>query len=244
MKKGKDNMNKIQNVDQKPRLILRDDKVCTTSLAVAEFFGKQHFHVIRDIEALLKDCPEGFRTSNFGLTFRDVTGPNGAVRREKMYLLTKNGFVLLAMGFTGAKALAWKIRYIEAFDAMSQSLTVRHGHAPAGYQVRNHGVCLVDLLPLCGGYRGSAQVLDVLLRHGADKQWVRLPLREIVAECDDQITPAGVHYSLKRLVKFGHIQIAEPRVRSVPDSFRVTDSLLSRLEADVLPKVSETVLLH
>ena len=66
--------------------------------------------------------PKSFREPNFGLTFRIVPGPNEATRKEKAYLLTRDALSLLVMGFTGKAAIMWKLRYIEAFNAMEQAL--------------------------------------------------------------------------------------------------------------------------
>ncbi|BBL75455.1 Rha family transcriptional regulator [Methylomagnum ishizawai] len=88
----------------------------TTSLIVAETFEKSHAHVLRDIDNL--ECSPGFRESNFGLTFRDVPGPNNSIRRERMYEMTRDGFTILAMGFTGKSAMEWKEKYIEAFNRL------------------------------------------------------------------------------------------------------------------------------
>lgn len=85
----------------------------TTSLKVAEVFGKEHKHVLRDIEAL--DCSEDFRKSNFGLSSYQ---PDGAKRSYPMYLMTRDGFTFLAMGFTGAKAAEFKEKYIAEFNRM------------------------------------------------------------------------------------------------------------------------------
>lgn len=54
--------------------------------------------------------------------FHEVRGANGATRRYKAYRITRDGFALLVMGFTGAKAMAWKIRFLEAFNAMEATL--------------------------------------------------------------------------------------------------------------------------
>lgn len=99
-----------------------DGQIFTTSLKVAGHFGKKHLHVLRDIKRLLADCPEAFRQSNFGLTMRDVPGPKGAIRQEPMYRLSHDGFALLAMGFTGPKALRWKIDFLNAFRQMEAAL--------------------------------------------------------------------------------------------------------------------------
>jgi len=73
-----------------------DEQLVTTSRVVAEVFGKQHGHVIRDIEEL------GIDQSNFGEMYQ-VDYSYG--RKQKMYLISRNGFSLLVMGYTGEKAL-------------------------------------------------------------------------------------------------------------------------------------------
>lgn len=108
---------------QFPVLAFRDfveaegDVLTTTSNQVAAVFGKRHSHVLRAIETLLPKLPPEHQP-NFGLTFTEVPGPNGATRREPAYRLTRDGFTLLVMGFTGDKALQFKAAYISAFNAM------------------------------------------------------------------------------------------------------------------------------
>lgn len=88
----------------------------TTSRDIAERFGKRHAHVLRDIEAL--DCPKEFTEPNFGLSaYKDSTG-----RLQPMYNVTKDGFMFLAMGFTGKEAAAWKVRFIAAFNHLERQL--------------------------------------------------------------------------------------------------------------------------
>lgn len=92
------------------------DTPMTSSLIVAEYFGKRHDHVIRDIETkILTDVSADFTAPNFGASYyKDSTG-----KKNKMYLMTKDGFSLLAMGFTGKKAMEFKIAYIAAFNQMA-----------------------------------------------------------------------------------------------------------------------------
>jgi Rha family phage regulatory protein len=117
-----------------------DGQAFTTSLKVAEHFGKQHKNVLRDIERLLADCPnEAFRRLNFEPTIREVPGPKGAVRQEAMYRLTHDGFALLAMGFTGREALRWKIAFLNAFRAMETQLRAQaERESQALYVLRPH----------------------------------------------------------------------------------------------------------
>ncbi|KWT72259.1 MULTISPECIES: Rha family transcriptional regulator [unclassified Variovorax] len=99
---------------------LHDTTLTTDSRRVAKHFGKAHKNVLRAFDNL--DCSEAFRRLNFEATMADVPGPKGAMRQERIILMTKNGFVFLAMGFTGAKAAVLKERYIAAFDAMADQL--------------------------------------------------------------------------------------------------------------------------
>ena len=85
-----------------------------SSLHLAEHFEIRHRHVMRDIRAILDKIPPEFTESNFGLSeYVDSTG-----RELPCYLLTRDAFTLLAMGYNSARAIAWKLRYIEAFNAL------------------------------------------------------------------------------------------------------------------------------
>lgn len=92
------------------------------STDVALHFEKKHLHVLRDIDRIKKALPDTFTESNFGLSeYIDPTG-----RKLRAYRLTRDAFSLLVMGFTGSAALCWKLRYIEAFNAMEHQLSQRH----------------------------------------------------------------------------------------------------------------------
>ena len=100
----------------------------TTSLQIAEVFGKEHGKVLRSIDNLCKNLPENWRQANFGLSVR--TALCGAFEKEERYYeITKDGFVLLAMGFTGQKALQFKLAYIEAFNKMAEQINNINGNA-------------------------------------------------------------------------------------------------------------------
>lgn len=115
-----------------PMITERDGIPVTTSRAVAEQFGKNHKEVLRAIEntiTQLKETDEGkaFNERNFApISLRD------AMDREKpAYLLTRDGFTLLAMGFTGAKAVQFKVAYINAFNRMERLIRGGGVSAPA-----------------------------------------------------------------------------------------------------------------
>lgn len=99
-----------------------DGKAVTTSRQVAEVFEKQHKDVLRAIRDL--EIPESYRERNFALTVYEQPNPSGGKPIEHPeYLITRDGFTLLAMGFTGKRAMAFKIAYIEAFNAMEKELS-------------------------------------------------------------------------------------------------------------------------
>lgn len=94
-----------------------DGKNVTTSLMVAETFGKQHKHVLRSVQNL--DCSAEFTESNYGLSsYNDSTG-----RSLPFYYMTKDGFTFLVMGFRGEKAAKFKEDFIRAFNQMEKSLS-------------------------------------------------------------------------------------------------------------------------
>lgn len=105
-----------------PELTVIDGHVTTTSLDVARHFCKRHDNVCRTIASLVAQLPAE-RLLNFEETFIDVPGPNGATRSEPAYRITRDGFTLLAMGFTGARALEFKLAYLDAFNRMEAELS-------------------------------------------------------------------------------------------------------------------------
>jgi len=100
-------------------VMLLGDKAMTTSLKVAEMFGKRHDAVLRDIRNLTAKGVHNFVESSY---------INQQNREMPMYLMDRDGFSLLVMGFNGDKALAWKIKYIEAFNRMEAELMKRQAN--------------------------------------------------------------------------------------------------------------------
>lgn len=99
-----------------PLVTLHGDRPITTTLAIAEAFGKQHKNVLQTIQNL--DCSEEFNRLNFKLVeYRDSKG-----EKRPMYEVTRDGFIFVGMGFTGAIASAMKEAYIRAFNAMEVRL--------------------------------------------------------------------------------------------------------------------------
>ncbi len=97
-------------------LIMHNQQAVTSSTNIAETFNKQHAHILRDVDQLRKDV------SNFGEMFFETTEPDSYGRDRRIYLMNRDGFTLLAMGFTGSKALHFKVEYINAFNQMERQM--------------------------------------------------------------------------------------------------------------------------
>lgn len=101
-----------------PSVSLHSGRPATTSLEVAKFFSKRHDHVVRSIQDLISNTPESFSAPNFwAAEYSDEQG-----KPRPMFILYRDGFMLLVMGYTGKKALAMKLAYIEAFNRMEEEL--------------------------------------------------------------------------------------------------------------------------
>lgn len=92
----------------------------TSSIKVAEYFGKLHKNVIRDIEELTSKKPE-LRECNFALA-EEVKQVGATTRKVPFYWMDRKGFSILAMGFTGAKALDFKCAFYDEFERMENAL--------------------------------------------------------------------------------------------------------------------------
>jgi len=105
-------MKELIQADEHGLFIDNHDKARVDSRYVAKEFSKEHYHVLRNIKEL--DCSEEFRQSNFGLSsYLDEQN-----KKQPVVNMTRNGFVFLAMGYTGKKAAAFKEAYINRFDEM------------------------------------------------------------------------------------------------------------------------------
>lgn len=109
-----------------PVLDMRHGRVIADSRDVARAFGKLHAHVLRSIRDLI-DKEHSLERSNFGsFKINDLAHPGELITSH--YEMDRDGFSLLAMGFNGAKALKWKLKYIKAFNKMEAQLSTQ---APA-----------------------------------------------------------------------------------------------------------------
>ena len=115
-------------------------KPCISSREIAEKFKKEHKTVLRKIDILTaQNC-----TVKKMFSEKSYQTERGRIERE--FLITRDGFSLLAMGFTGDIALQWKIKYIEAFNFMEKELTARIQTRHIGIEVRKN---LTDTIKKC-----------------------------------------------------------------------------------------------
>jgi len=98
---------------------LPGERPAVRSVDVARHFGLKHKNVLRDIRDLMGKLPESFCGLNFEPTEAEVPVPfSGGLRKDPCYLLTRDAFTLLVMGWNSSRAIEWKLKYIEAFNAL------------------------------------------------------------------------------------------------------------------------------
>lgn len=110
------------NMALMPVVSVVNNQVTALSTDVARFFGKRHDAVIRDIKNLCSILPSD-RLHNFVETVVTRENPSGgAPIKSKVYRMTRDGFTLLVMGWTGEKALQFKLAWLDAFNRMEEQL--------------------------------------------------------------------------------------------------------------------------
>lgn len=102
-------------MEKKIEVVNNNGQLVVSSKQVAENFEKEHKTVLRSIQEILvaQNCAARF--------FYETTYENRG-KQYPMYLMNRDGFSLLAMGFTGSKALEWKLKYIQAFNEMEKTI--------------------------------------------------------------------------------------------------------------------------
>ena len=117
---------------------LQGNQVMTTSLKVAEYFGKRHKDVLKKIRNTTNDCDNPEYTQRNFAPF-DFIDKNGEA--QPAFNLTRNGFMLLVMGFTGKTALQIKIKYMQAFDWMAEQL-----HSMQNSYLKQHNDLMLEYM--------------------------------------------------------------------------------------------------
>ncbi|MFR3686352.1 MAG: Rha family transcriptional regulator, partial [Enterococcus sp.] len=99
-------------------VIMKDQQAVTTSLQVAETFGKQHKHVLEAIDELMIGVAE----NSADLFYEDSYIHPQNKQAYRQIIMNRDGFTLLAMGFTGKSAIQFKLQYIRAFNQMDDHI--------------------------------------------------------------------------------------------------------------------------
>ncbi|MDR0616352.1 MAG: phage regulatory protein/antirepressor Ant [Synergistaceae bacterium] len=146
-------------IDNALGLRIWKDRVVVSSRDVANAFEKRHDNVLRDISNL--NCSAEFRLLNFEETSQSVAMPKGGMREDKFYLVTRDGFVILVMGYTGEKAMKFKEAYIREFNRMEKTLREK----PAIAVPRT----LKDALLLAARLEGEREALEAKNREMSPK---------------------------------------------------------------------------
>ena len=97
-------------------VVLSDTTLTTDSRRVAKHFKKAHKNVLQSIDRL--ECSEKFRRLNFQPVIEEYKNGKGGTQKDRVIQMTKDGFMMLAMGFTGKEAMLWKVAYLTAFNKM------------------------------------------------------------------------------------------------------------------------------
>lgn len=116
-------------------VFIRQESAVTDSLVVAESFGKRHKNVIQKIEQIMQDDNSA---QNSAQCFKKTFYKDSSGKRNPKYLMNRDGFTFLVMGFTGKKANEWKWKYINAFNQMESF--IKEKSTEAWLETRKQGV--------------------------------------------------------------------------------------------------------
>lgn len=112
--------------------INKEEKIIVSSLDIAETFSKDHKHVLEDVRKI----ESTISTAEFSALFYKDTYKASNGKKNPMYLMNKDGFTLLVMGYTGPKAMKFKMDYIKQFNAMREMLFNKNLEREKGIAVR------------------------------------------------------------------------------------------------------------
>ena len=120
-------MENVKHIHRDVVITRKDGELVVTSRQVAEDFEKEHSKVIRTIEHLFQGIAKSGDTPSKYFIMDSYENEQNK-QKYIQYLITQRGFSLLVMGFTGEKALQWKLKYIEAFNKMEQAIKNPYAH--------------------------------------------------------------------------------------------------------------------
>jgi Rha family phage regulatory protein len=109
-------------------VIMKDQQAVTTSLQVAEVFGKNHRDVLETIQNKINSAEN---SAQYDSMFAQGEYKDKSGKRNKMYYMNRDGFTFIAFGFTGKKADEFKLKYIDAFNRMEEAIKEEHIQLPS-----------------------------------------------------------------------------------------------------------------
>ncbi|WP_298437999.1 Rha family transcriptional regulator [Geobacter sp.] len=167
---------------------LKDGHPVTTSLKVAEVFGKQHKNVLQNINAL--DCSEEFSRLNFQpATYADAQG-----KPRPMFEMTKDGFTFLVMGFTGPEAAHYKEDYIRAFNMLLEQRQAPQA-LPAPAPVVKRSMIKVDEAEY---WKMKAELAEMKLKYRTRVNWEDEEIVELIDLHRQGLTPTPIGEKMGR----------------------------------------------
>ena len=201
----------------KPHLVLSHGRTMTTSLVVAKHFGKRHDNVLRDIDRLLRACSAEFHRLNFEEMSVMSNRGHGALVADRAYRMTRDGFSMLVMGFTGAKAVMWREAYIDAFKRMEQALLARAAvpafrpssslsQPPSEVGMDRLGLPLMLLLGFGLNRAETAVMWAILQTAQPDRPSAGLTAMGIVDGCNGFVGRSAIYLAIDKLVASGLIE--------------------------------------
>lgn len=173
-------MEQVENINE--LVMINNNQVVVSSRDIAEHFEKEHRHILESIRTILA------AEKSAAKFFLETTYKNRG-KQYPEYLMNRDGFSLLVMGFNGAKAMKWKLKYIEAFNKMEQQLKEQKydkKEPPTEYELRELAVKERDAKireaqlweKLGSGYSGTFQqvCMTYAVNTLAEKEIVELPI--------------------------------------------------------------------
>lgn len=196
----------------------------TSSRIVAEYFGKRHSDVVRAIQTIITQKPDLQASRNFAQWSEEVEIGSGAKRAVTCFWMDQKGFSILAMGFTGSKALDFKCAFYDEFERMEQQL---HPQCPA------HAQLPPPSLSEQQAYAIMSEVAKRAKNCGAHYQTIYRALKARYQVTKYTHIPASAFDDAVAFIRSVDLRVPE---KTLPlddaeneDSFRISRSLVERL---------------
>lgn len=129
---SKNSTERIEIMLVEVKRVNKEEKTVVSSLDVAETFEKEHKHVLEDVRRI----SDNLDTAEFSALFYETEYKASNGKKNPMYLMNRDGFTLLVMGYTGEKAMKFKLAYIKQFNAMEKALQGKLIEREKGIAVR------------------------------------------------------------------------------------------------------------